>query len=65
MKFVKNEGPCLFVLQDMDGYIFGGFATESLSIRPQFVGKNLRFRGNRSKDVEPIPTVIFFKYSVD
>ncbi|KFV41509.1 TLD domain-containing protein 1, partial [Tyto alba] len=36
---IVNKGPCLVILQDLDGYIFGGFASHSWEVKPQFQGK--------------------------
>lgn len=36
---ITYQGPCLVVLEDRDGYIFGGFASCSWEVKPQFQGK--------------------------
>lgn len=36
---ITNQGPSLVVLEDRDGYIFGGFASCSWEVKPQFQGK--------------------------
>nr|XP_048672521.1 MTOR-associated protein MEAK7 isoform X3 [Caretta caretta] len=33
---IINKGPCILILKDLDGYIFGGFASESWEVKPQF-----------------------------
>ncbi|XP_008489927.1 MTOR-associated protein MEAK7 [Calypte anna] len=40
---VVNRGPCLVILKDSDGYIFGGFASHSWEVKPQFQGDNRCF----------------------
>lgn len=36
---IVNKGPCIVILKDLDGYIFGGFASHSWEVKPQFQGK--------------------------
>lgn len=36
---ITHQGPCLVVLEDRDGYVFGGFASRSWEVKPQFQGK--------------------------
>lgn len=38
---IVNKGPCIVILRDLDGYIFGGFASHSWEVKPQFQGKTL------------------------
>ncbi|KAM6430122.1 MTOR-associated protein MEAK7 isoform 1-T4 [Liasis olivaceus] len=40
---IVNRGPCLLVLKDTDGYIFGGFSSCSWEVKPQFQGNNACF----------------------
>uniref|UniRef100_K7G6W1 MTOR-associated protein MEAK7 n=1 Tax=Pelodiscus sinensis TaxID=13735 RepID=K7G6W1_PELSI len=40
---IINKGPCILILKDMDGYIFGGFASQSWEVKPQFQGDNRCF----------------------
>ncbi|XP_028608994.1 MTOR-associated protein MEAK7 isoform X1 [Grammomys surdaster] len=40
---ITNQGPSLVVLEDRDGYVFGGFASCSWEIKPQFQGDNKCF----------------------
>ncbi|XP_065423354.1 MTOR-associated protein MEAK7 isoform X2 [Chrysemys picta bellii] len=40
---IVNKGPCILVLKDSDGYIFGGFASQSWDAKPQFQGDNRCF----------------------
>ncbi|XP_070617992.1 MTOR-associated protein MEAK7 [Erythrolamprus reginae] len=40
---IVNQGPCLLVLKDVDGYIFGGFSSCSWEVKPQFQGDNTCF----------------------
>lgn len=36
---IPHRGPCVLVLEDHDGQVFGGFASCSWEIKPQFQGK--------------------------
>lgn len=36
---IVKKGPCIVILKDLDGYIFGGFASHSWEVKPQFQGK--------------------------
>ncbi|EPQ05442.1 TLD domain-containing protein KIAA1609 [Myotis brandtii] len=40
---VPHRGPCLLLLEDLDGHVFGGFASCSWEIKPQFQGDNRCF----------------------
>ncbi|NXE52200.1 TLDC1 protein, partial [Casuarius casuarius] len=44
---IVNKGPCIVILKDLDGYIFGGFASHSWEVKPQlfffFAGDNRCF----------------------
>ncbi|EOA93162.1 TLD domain-containing protein KIAA1609-like protein, partial [Anas platyrhynchos] len=40
---IVNKGPCIVILRDLDGYIFGGFASHSWEVKPQFQGDNRCF----------------------
>ncbi|XP_063169148.1 MTOR-associated protein MEAK7 [Candoia aspera] len=40
---IVNKGPCLLVLKDTDGYVFGGFSSCSWEVKPQFQGNNACF----------------------
>ncbi|KAM6253175.1 MTOR-associated protein MEAK7 isoform 1-T3 [Porphyrio hochstetteri] len=40
---IVNKGPCIVILKDIDGYIFGGFASHSWEVKPQFQGDNRCF----------------------
>ncbi|NXK89464.1 TLDC1 protein, partial [Formicarius rufipectus] len=40
---VVNKGPCIVILRDSDGYLFGGFASQSWEVKPQFQGDNRCF----------------------
>lgn len=40
---ITHQGPCLLVLEDSDGYVFGGFASCSWEVKPQFQGDNKCF----------------------
>lgn len=40
---VTNQGPSLIVLKDRNGYVFGGFASCSWEVKPQFQGDNKCF----------------------
>ncbi|XP_051485551.1 MTOR-associated protein MEAK7 isoform X2 [Apus apus] len=33
---IVNKGPCIVILKDLDGYIFGGFASHTWEVKPQF-----------------------------
>lgn len=36
---IPYQGPSLLLLEDLDGHVFGGFASCSWEIKPQFQGK--------------------------
>lgn len=36
---IVNKGPCIVILRDVDGFLFGGFASHSWEVKPQFQGK--------------------------
>lgn len=36
---IPHQGPCLLFLEDQDGHVFGGFASCSWEVKPQFQGK--------------------------
>lgn len=38
---IVNQGPTVLLVKDTDGFIFGGFASESWLLRSQFQGKLL------------------------
>uniref|UniRef100_A0A8C4R741 MTOR-associated protein MEAK7 n=1 Tax=Eptatretus burgeri TaxID=7764 RepID=A0A8C4R741_EPTBU len=40
---IVAEGPSLLLVRDTDGYVFGGFASCSWELKPQFQGNNLCF----------------------
>ncbi|XP_048814942.1 MTOR-associated protein MEAK7 [Lagopus muta] len=40
---IVNKGPCILILKDVDGCIFGGFASHSWEVKPQFQGDNRCF----------------------
>ncbi|XP_051485550.1 MTOR-associated protein MEAK7 isoform X1 [Apus apus] len=40
---IVNKGPCIVILKDLDGYIFGGFASHTWEVKPQFQGKTSSF----------------------
>ncbi|KAM6176372.1 MTOR-associated protein MEAK7 [Erethizon dorsatum] len=40
---ITNCGPCLALLEDHDGHVFGGFASCSWEVKPQFQGDNKCF----------------------
>ncbi|XP_062474318.1 MTOR-associated protein MEAK7 [Pezoporus occidentalis] len=40
---IVNKGPCIMILKDLDGYIFGGFASHSWEVKPQFQGDDRCF----------------------
>uniref|UniRef100_A0A8C5QP75 MTOR-associated protein MEAK7 n=1 Tax=Leptobrachium leishanense TaxID=445787 RepID=A0A8C5QP75_9ANUR len=35
---IVDQGPCLLVLKDSDGFIFGGFASQEWEVKPQYRG---------------------------
>lgn len=37
---LPHQGPCVALLEDHDGHVFGGFASCSWEIKPQFQGKS-------------------------
>ena len=38
VKKIQDQGPTVLIIKDSDGHVFGGFASESWSVRPQFIG---------------------------
>uniref|UniRef100_A0A8C0WR15 MTOR-associated protein MEAK7 n=1 Tax=Castor canadensis TaxID=51338 RepID=A0A8C0WR15_CASCN len=40
---ITHQGPCLAILEDHDGHVFGGFASCSWEVKPQFQGDNKCF----------------------
>ncbi|KFP24224.1 TLD domain-containing protein 1, partial [Colius striatus] len=42
-RHIVDKGPCIMILKDLDGYIFGGFASHSWEVKPQFQGDNRCF----------------------
>lgn len=36
---ITHRGPCLALLEDRDGHVFGGFASRSWEVKPQFQGE--------------------------
>ncbi|XP_069312791.1 MTOR-associated protein MEAK7 isoform X1 [Eulemur rufifrons] len=40
---ITHRGPCVAVLEDHDGHVFGGFASCSWEVKPQFQGDNKCF----------------------
>lgn len=38
---ITQRGPCVMLLEDHDGHVFGGFASCSWEVKPQFQGKTL------------------------
>ncbi|XP_004645066.1 TLD domain-containing protein 1 [Octodon degus] len=40
---ITHRGPCLVLLEDRDGHVFGGFASCSWEVKPQFQGDNKCF----------------------
>lgn len=40
---IPHRGPCVALLEDHDGYVFGGFASCSWEIKPQFQGDDKCF----------------------
>lgn len=36
---IIDQGPSVLIIEDTNGYIFGGFASASWSLSPNFVGK--------------------------
>ncbi|XP_068941749.1 MTOR-associated protein MEAK7 isoform X2 [Petaurus breviceps papuanus] len=40
---IIDKGPCLLVVKDRDGYIFGGFSSHSWAVKGQFQGDNRSF----------------------
>uniref|UniRef100_A0A803TL61 MTOR-associated protein MEAK7 n=1 Tax=Anolis carolinensis TaxID=28377 RepID=A0A803TL61_ANOCA len=54
---IVHKGPCLLVLRDAHGYVFGGFASCSWEVKPQFQGNNECFLFSVS------PTLGVFTYT--
>ncbi|XP_047383329.1 MTOR-associated protein MEAK7 isoform X2 [Sciurus carolinensis] len=40
---ITHQGPCLTLLEDQDGHVFGGFASCSWEVKPQFQGDDRCF----------------------
>lgn len=40
MGSIIDKGPSVIVIKDVDGYVFGGFASTSWTISPQFGGNS-------------------------
>ncbi|NXM34363.1 TLDC1 protein, partial [Oxyruncus cristatus] len=40
---IVNKGPCIVILKDLDGFLFGGFASHSWEVKPKFQGDNRCF----------------------
>ncbi|XP_053305083.1 MTOR-associated protein MEAK7 [Spea bombifrons] len=40
---IVDQGPCLLIIKDSDGFIFGGFASQSWEVKPQFQGDSRCF----------------------
>ncbi|XP_037372161.1 MTOR-associated protein MEAK7 [Talpa occidentalis] len=40
---IVHQGPCVTLLEDHDGHVFGGFASCSWEVKPQFQGDNRCF----------------------
>ncbi|XP_006888933.1 PREDICTED: TLD domain-containing protein 1 [Elephantulus edwardii] len=40
---ITHRGPCVVILEDLDGHVFGGFASCSWEVKPQFQGDNTCF----------------------
>lgn len=38
LKSTVNEGPCLIIVKEKNGQIFGGFSSVNLDLSPNFVG---------------------------
>ena len=44
MSCIKGHGPTVLLLRDTKGHVFGGFASHSWEIRPQFQGEYKHFQ---------------------
>ncbi|NP_001086719.1 MTOR-associated protein MEAK7 [Xenopus laevis] len=40
---ILDQGPCLLIVKDSDGFVFGGFASQSWKVKPQFQGDSRCF----------------------
>lgn len=38
---IMDQGPNVIIVEDTNGYIFGGFASDSWSLSPKFTGRKL------------------------
>ncbi|XP_043843379.1 MTOR-associated protein MEAK7 isoform X2 [Dromiciops gliroides] len=54
---IIDKGPCLLVLKDRDGYIFGGFSSHSWAVKGQFQGDSRSFLFTIS------PSIAVYTYS--
>ncbi|XP_014661963.1 PREDICTED: TLD domain-containing protein 1-like [Priapulus caudatus] len=43
MNHICNKGPSVLIIKDKDGYVFGGFASKSWEMKPQFYGNSRCF----------------------
>lgn len=56
---VLNKGPCVIFVQDEDGYLFGGFASASLQLSPNFVGTENAFLFGLTPRMFSCPTTCY------
>lgn len=42
MANIIDKGPNIIIIKDMKGSVFGGFASTSWALGPQFSGENLK-----------------------
>ncbi|XP_072492303.1 MTOR-associated protein MEAK7 isoform X2 [Notamacropus eugenii] len=54
---IVDKGPCLLVVKDRDGYVFGGFSSHSWAVKGQFQGDSRSFLFTIS------PSIAVYTYS--
>jgi hypothetical protein len=53
---IMDQGPTVIIVEDSNGYIFGGFATNSWSLSPNFVGDDHSFLFSLRPKMRAFPT---------
>ncbi|CAH2324077.1 Hypothetical predicted protein [Pelobates cultripes] len=49
---IVDQGPCLLVLKDSDGFVFGGFASQTWEVKPQYQGDTRCFLFTASPNLD-------------
>jgi TLD len=53
---ISNQGPTVLLIEDSNGYVFGGFATVSWALSPNFVGDETGFLFTTKPKMRCFPT---------